>query len=96
MKYTESEISTWNTVYTNLKNLFKTHACSQYNHILPLLEQNCGYSENSIPQLQEVSEFLKRKLGLESEKHKKKYFMTIFPGNVVPLHSILNFPPRLV
>ena len=39
MEYTEQETATWTTVYTNLKRLFKTHACAQFNHILPLLEQ---------------------------------------------------------
>ena len=58
MEYTPEEIKTWSTIYTKLKNLFPTHACSEFNHILPLLEQNCGYSQTSIPQLQDVSQFL--------------------------------------
>ena len=61
VKYTTEEISTWRTIYSNLKKLSTTHACSEFNHILPLLEENCGYSESSIPQLQDVSEFLKCK-----------------------------------
>ena len=39
--YTAEETATWTKVYTSLKALFKTHACSQFNHILPLLEQVC-------------------------------------------------------
>ena len=39
VKYTEQETATWTTVYTNLKRLFRTHACAQFNHVLPLLEQ---------------------------------------------------------
>ena len=58
MEYTPEEIKTWATIYNKLKNLFPTHACSEFNHILPLLEQNCGYSQDSIPQLQDVSQFL--------------------------------------
>jgi len=58
VEYTEEETSTWRTIYRNLKQLFKTHACQEFNHILPLLEENCGYSENNIPQLQDVSTFL--------------------------------------
>merc|ERR1712061_29092 len=58
VEYTPEEIKTWATIYNKLKNLFPTHACSEFNHILPLLEQNCGYSETSIPQLQDVSQFL--------------------------------------
>jgi phenylalanine-4-hydroxylase len=56
--YTDEEIETWSTIYKKLKNLFPTHACAEFNHILPLLEQNAGYSETSIPQLQDVSNFL--------------------------------------
>jgi phenylalanine-4-hydroxylase len=59
VEYTAAEVATWKTIYSNLKKLFTTHACSEFNHILPLLEENCGYGENSIPQLQDVSDFLK-------------------------------------
>ena len=58
VEYTAEEIKTWSTIYSKLKALFPTHACAEFNHILPLLEQNCGYSETSIPQLQDVSNFL--------------------------------------
>eukprot|EP00028_Trichosphaerium_sp_Am-I-7-wt_P002793 CAMPEP_0168533850 /NCGR_PEP_ID=MMETSP0405-20121227/17428_1 /TAXON_ID=498012 /ORGANISM="Trichosphaerium sp, Strain Am-I-7 wt" /LENGTH=393 /DNA_ID=CAMNT_0008560201 /DNA_START=86 /DNA_END=1267 /DNA_ORIENTATION=+ len=56
--YTEEEIKTWGTVYKKLTTLYKTHACKQHNYVFPLLEQNCGYSPDSIPQLAVVSEFL--------------------------------------
>ena len=58
MEYTEVEVATWKTIYRNLKKLFKTNACTEFNRILPLLEENCGYSEDNIPQLQDVSTFL--------------------------------------
>merc|ERR1719422_1977303 len=58
VNYTKDEISTWRTIYTNLKNLFPTHACKEFNRVLPLLEQHCGYSEDNIPQLEDVSTFL--------------------------------------
>lgn len=63
VEYTAEEIATWGTVYRNLKKLFKTHACQEFNHIFPLLEQNCGYNEENIPQLQDISEFLKSTTG---------------------------------
>ena len=61
VNYTKDEISTWRTIYTNLKNLFPTHACKEFNRVLPLLEQHCGYSEDNIPQLEDVSNYLKSK-----------------------------------
>jgi len=65
VEYTEKEKSTWKTVYSNLKRLYKTHACYEHNHVFPLLEENCGYSEDSIPQLQHVSDFLKSVTGFQ-------------------------------
>ena len=46
-------------VRSNLKRLYRTHACYEHNHVFPLLEENCGYSADNIPQLQHVSDFLK-------------------------------------
>jgi len=63
INYTEQEIATWGIVYKNLKKLFATHACKQHRYIIPLLEQNCNYSETNIPQLQDISEFLKECTG---------------------------------
>jgi len=56
--YTPSELSTWGLVYRSLKALMPTHACKQYLHVFPLLEQQCGYSETNIPQIQDISDFL--------------------------------------
>ena len=47
-------------VYRQLKNLHPTHACDEYRANFEMLEKECGYSEHNIPQLQDVSMFLKR------------------------------------
>mgnify|MGYP001112867908 CR=1 FL=1 len=39
--------------------MYKTHACREHCYIFPLLEQNCGYRADNIPQLEDVSKFLK-------------------------------------
>jgi len=63
IKYTKSEIETWKIIYSELTKLYPQYACEQYNYIFPLLQQNCGYSENNIPQLEDVSQFLQRVTG---------------------------------
>jgi len=63
VEYTQQENETWGAVYRKLKELYPTHACQQHNYILPLLEQNCGYGPESIPQLQDISMFLKECTG---------------------------------
>ncbi|KIH58673.1 Biopterin-dependent aromatic amino acid hydroxylase [Ancylostoma duodenale] len=59
IEYTPEEIDTWRTVYNELVALYPTHACKEFNYIFPLLQQNCGFRADNIPQLQDVSDFLK-------------------------------------
>eukprot|EP00735_Rhodelphis_limneticus_P013367 TRINITY_DN701_c0_g1::TRINITY_DN701_c0_g1_i1::g.18318::m.18318 TRINITY_DN701_c0_g1::TRINITY_DN701_c0_g1_i1::g.18318 ORF type:complete len:454 (+),score=129.40,sp/P90925/PH4H_CAEEL/53.32/2e-171,Biopterin_H/PF00351.16/2.8e-158,ACT/PF01842.20/1.1e-05,ACT/PF01842.20/6.7e+03,ACT_4/PF13291.1/0.00069,ACT_4/PF13291.1/1.1e+04 TRINITY_DN701_c0_g1_i1:73-1434(+) len=59
INYTAEEIATWRTVYSRLKELFPSHAARQVNAVIPLLEKECGYGPDSIPQLEDVSRFLK-------------------------------------
>ena len=63
VEYTEREIETWRAIYRKVVPLYKKHACREYNHIFPLMEENCGYREDNIPQLEDVSRFLKDSSG---------------------------------
>nr|XP_022288026.1 tyrosine 3-monooxygenase-like [Crassostrea virginica] len=65
VEYTEEEVATWRHVYKQLIDLFPTHACREHIEAFKGLEKEGVYSENQIPQLEDVSNFLKRKTGFQ-------------------------------
>ena len=46
-------------VYRQLRGIYPSLACRQFMDSLQQLEKECGYGEERIPQLREVSAFLK-------------------------------------
>ena len=46
-------------MYRTLHDIYPSLACRQFLEGLQQLERECGYGENGIPQLREVSAFLK-------------------------------------
>lgn len=63
IKYNEKEIQTWRYIYLRLKEAYVKYACEQHNKAIEELEKHCGYSPDSIPQLERVSEFLQKRTG---------------------------------
>ncbi|XP_064627749.1 tyrosine 3-monooxygenase-like [Lineus longissimus] len=65
IEYNEDEIRTWGVSYRQLKELFPTHACQQHIDVFKILEKEAGYSPDNVPQLDDVSNFLKKRTGFQ-------------------------------
>ncbi|KAJ8344237.1 hypothetical protein SKAU_G00315660 [Synaphobranchus kaupii] len=63
IQFTEEEVKTWGVVFRELSQLYPSYACREYVRNLPLLSQHCGYREDNIPQLEDVSRFLWERTG---------------------------------
>ncbi|KAJ1740175.1 hypothetical protein LPJ78_001454 [Coemansia sp. RSA 989] len=59
IEYTQEEKDTWKQVYTRLHAMYPKYACREFLHVFPLLEQNCAYGPDEIPQIEDISNFLK-------------------------------------
>ncbi|XP_028669877.1 tyrosine hydroxylase 2 [Erpetoichthys calabaricus] len=65
IEYSCEEVATWREVYRKLTDIYPTHACKQYLDTFRQLERYCSYREDNIPQLHDVSRFLKEKTGFQ-------------------------------
>lgn len=85
VEYTKEEIETWGVVFRNLTKLYPKYACKEHNHVFPLLIENCGYREDNIPQLEDISNFLRGVIVTEENS-------TIIAFNII-LFRLYRFHP---
>lgn len=63
INYTETENKTWSAVFTRVKELMTKHACSEYVAVFKKLEDEKIFVKERLPQLQEMSDFLRKNTG---------------------------------
>jgi phenylalanine-4-hydroxylase len=63
VKYTSDELKTWSYCFKRLKVLYDKYGLESYNENLEQMEKNCDFKEDNIPQLEDISNFLKNKTG---------------------------------
>ncbi|XP_011137576.1 tyrosine 3-monooxygenase isoform X1 [Harpegnathos saltator] len=61
--YTETENETWSRVFNTVLDLVPKHACVEYQRVFKKLQEERIFESHRIPQLQEVSNFLKKNTG---------------------------------
>lgn len=98
--YTDSENTTWTAVYTELSQLYPTHACCEYLDALGGL----GLSTERAPQLRDIDDYLCEKTGfhiqpvaglVESRAFMKHLANRAFPSTTyIRHHSTPQYTPE--
>jgi len=52
-------------VFNKLTKLYRTHACKKYNDLFSQLVEKCGFRADKIPQLDDISRYLKARTGFK-------------------------------
>jgi len=61
--YTDVEIKTWRSVFRTVLDLAPKHACAEYRAAFKKLQDEKIFVEDRLPQLQEMSDFLRKNTG---------------------------------
>lgn len=104
VEYTPIEIETWRKVYTNLKKLYPTHACKEHNRVMPILEEQCHYTPDNIPQLEDINKYLEKATGwivrpvmglLSSRDFMNAFALKVFHSTqYIRHHSVPEYTPE--
>ncbi|PNF30241.1 Tyrosine 3-monooxygenase [Cryptotermes secundus] len=63
IEYTSEEISTWTAVFNTVLELMPKHACAEYRRVFKILQDDGIFRPDRIPQLEEMSAFMKKHTG---------------------------------
>ncbi|XP_011186830.1 tyrosine 3-monooxygenase isoform X1 [Zeugodacus cucurbitae] len=63
IEYSDVEVKTWRSVLLTVVDLSKKHACQEYRAAFQKLRDEQIFVEHRLPQLQEMSDFLRRNTG---------------------------------
>lgn len=61
--YTETEVSTWRSVFNTVLELMPKHFCKEYQVVFAMLQEEGIFCPDKIPQLEEMSNFLRKNTG---------------------------------
>lgn len=61
--YTDVEHQTWGSVFRIVLDLMPKHACAEYRHLFAKLQSEGIFREDQIPQLEDMSNFLRKNTG---------------------------------
>lgn len=61
--YTDVEHQTWGSVFRTVLDLMPKHACAEYRSVFAKLQKEGIFVDNRIPQLEEMSSFLRKNTG---------------------------------
>ncbi|KAJ4429393.1 hypothetical protein ANN_21550, partial [Periplaneta americana] len=63
IEYTPEETSTWTAVFNMVLDLMPKHACAEYRRVFKMLQDDGIFRPDRIPQLEEMSAFMKKHTG---------------------------------
>jgi phenylalanine-4-hydroxylase len=65
IEYTDDEKRVWSAVWDRMQDLWSEYACQEYRTSVELMKEHCGYSRDNIPQQADISDFLKKRTGVQ-------------------------------
>ncbi|KAH8406815.1 hypothetical protein KR222_004227 [Zaprionus bogoriensis] len=63
INYTDVEVKTWRSVFRTVQDLAPKHACAEYRAAFQKLQDEQIFVDHRLPQLQEMSDFLRKNTG---------------------------------